>query len=165
MSTDSTPRPGRVAVASFDDYVSAQAAVDHLSDEGFPVEHVTIVGEGLRLVEQVTGRRGFGRAALEGAVNGALLGLFLGFLFGLFSIVDPLVSGLWLGFWGLVIGALIGALLGLAAHAATGGRRDFSSISGTQATRYDVLVQTAHADEAERILAAGRGASSQRRLE
>jgi hypothetical protein len=43
-------------VARFDDYESAQRAVDRLSDDGFPVEKLDVVGSGLRLVERVTGR-------------------------------------------------------------------------------------------------------------
>ena len=37
-------------VARFDDYESAQRAVDRLSDDGFPVEKLDVVGFGLRLV-------------------------------------------------------------------------------------------------------------------
>ena len=54
----------RRAIASYDSYAEAQKAVDSLSDEGFPVERVSIVAEDLRFVEQVTGRRGYGQAAL-----------------------------------------------------------------------------------------------------
>ena len=43
---------------SVPDYARAQAIVDQLSDAGFPVEHVRIVGTGLRTVEQVLGRGG-----------------------------------------------------------------------------------------------------------
>ena len=42
-------RPRRT-VASYDDYPQAERAVDYLSDHGFPVEHVAIVGHGLRYV-------------------------------------------------------------------------------------------------------------------
>jgi len=49
-------RPDRVLVASFRQYLDAQRAVDYLSDEKFPVERSSIVGEGLKIVEQVTGR-------------------------------------------------------------------------------------------------------------
>ena len=42
-------------VARFDEYSSAQRAVDWLSDDGFPVEQLDIVGSDLRLVERVTG--------------------------------------------------------------------------------------------------------------
>ena len=37
-------------VASFTDYLSAQRLVDRMSDDGFPVEHVRIVGDGIRTV-------------------------------------------------------------------------------------------------------------------
>jgi hypothetical protein len=43
-------------VARFDDYASAQRAVDRLSNDGFPVGKLDIAGSGLRLVERVTGR-------------------------------------------------------------------------------------------------------------
>lgn len=42
-------------VASFATYAEAQHAVDMLSDEGFPVEHLAIVGTDLRQVETITG--------------------------------------------------------------------------------------------------------------
>src|ERR687885_143487 len=85
--------PRRV-VASYDSYAEAQRAVDYLSDERFQVERISIVAEDLRFVEQVTGRMGYGRAALQGAGSGALIGAFFGFFLGLFSIIDPLVSAL-----------------------------------------------------------------------
>ena len=43
--------------ARFDDYESAQRAVDRLSDDGFPVEKLDIVGSGLRLVERTDADR------------------------------------------------------------------------------------------------------------
>lgn len=43
-------------VARFEDYETAQHAVDYLSDDGFPVEKLDIVGSDLRLIERVTGR-------------------------------------------------------------------------------------------------------------
>ncbi|MDP8930333.1 MAG: glycine zipper family protein, partial [Actinomycetota bacterium] len=68
-----TRRGGRRSVATFNRYPDAQRAVDYLSDERFPVQHVSIVGEGLRLVEDVTGRRGYVEAALGGATAGAVV--------------------------------------------------------------------------------------------
>jgi hypothetical protein len=41
----------RRVVASFATYTEAQRAVDYLSDQRFPVEHVAIIAEGLRFVE------------------------------------------------------------------------------------------------------------------
>lgn len=147
-----TPLPvGRYALGSYPDYPQAQAVVDHLSDQGFPVETVTIVGADLRLVERVTGRLTRGRAAAAGALSTAWLGLLFGLLLGLFA--ESGTALLALVVYAVLFGAVFGAALGFAAHAATGGRRDFSSTSGLAATRYEVLVEHERAEEAERILA------------
>src|ERR671912_335605 len=113
--------PRRVVVASYDSYPEAQRAVDYLSDERFPVERVAIVAEDLRFVEQVTGRLGYGQAALQGAGSGAVIGALFGFFLGLFSLADPLVSALILVLYGLVFGAIVGAILGLIFYALSGG--------------------------------------------
>jgi hypothetical protein len=65
---------GRDTVASYATYVEAQRAVDALSDAGFPVDKVDIVGHGLSLVERVTGRLTTARAAGAGALSGAWFG-------------------------------------------------------------------------------------------
>lgn len=103
-------------------YDEAQRLVDRLSDAGFPVEHVRLVGTDLRLVEQVTGRMTYGKAALYGAASGAWLGL----------------------------------LIGLLGHAATGGRRDFSSVQGLEASSYEILVEAEYFEAATAKLDASR---------
>ena len=138
-------QPRRVVVASYESYPEAQRAVDHLSDERFPVERVAIVAEDLRLVEQVTGRMGYGRAALQGAGLGAVIGFVLGLFFGLFSFY---VAILW-----LIYGAIVGAIMGLVGHSLSGGQRDFSSVEGIQAGRYNVMTDEEVADEASQLLA------------
>lgn len=150
-----TPTPGatRVAVSTHGTYQEAQAAVDRLSDDGFPVERSAIVGSDLRYVEQVTGRLTSLRAALSGAASGALLGLFLGVLFGFLSFFEPVTSAIVLGLWGLVLGAVLGAVIGFVGHAVQGGRRDFSSAGGIQATRFMVQVDADLVEEARRVLA------------
>lgn len=145
--------PPRRAVASYGNYQEAQRAVDYLSDQKFPVERVAIVGEGLRLVEQVTGRLDIGRAALSGAGSGAITGAVIGFIFGLFNWITPIISGLALALAGLILGAIIGLIFGLIAYALSGGRRDFTSVSGMQAERYNVTVDEEVAAEADRLLA------------
>jgi hypothetical protein len=142
----------RRMVASYGTYAEAQGAVDRLADGGFPVERLSIVAEGLRFEERVTGRKGYGRAALEGLGAGALPGALVGFVFGLFSLVDPLVSGLLLAFYGLLFGALIGAAFGLVSHALSGGRRDFSSVGAMRAESYDVVADEEVAESAARRL-------------
>jgi hypothetical protein len=154
MAISESPAPSatRRTVASVTSYADAERAVDTLSDRGFPVEHVAIVGTGLRYIEQVSGRVTTGRAALMGLGYGAMLGLFWGLLFGLFFTVD---SG---GFFGvlaysLLVGIVFGAIFGAVSHSAAGGRRDFASAAQTLADRYEVQVDEAFADQAQRLLA------------
>ena len=49
---------------------------------------------------------------------------------------------------------IIGGFIGVLAHALTGGKRDFSSVSAVRAQRYDVVADNEWADRAERELAA-----------
>ena len=138
----------RQILATYERYEDAQAAVDRLSDEGFPVEHTAIVGSELRLVEQITGRVTTGRAAASGAASGAMVGLLIGLVFGLLAFFQPVTSAIVLGLWGLVLGAVIGAIGGALAHAMTSGRRDFSSVRSLRPGRYDILVDAGHYDQA-----------------
>lgn len=126
-------------------YAEAQRIVDALSDAEFPVEHVRIVGTGLRSVEQVTGRMTNGRAALYGAGSGAWLGLMIGLLLGIFAV------GAWLPvvLWSVVLGAVWGLVLGLIGHAVTGGKRDFRSVQGFEADAYDILVEAEYTGMAD----------------
>jgi hypothetical protein len=137
------------AVASYTSYESAQAAVDRLSDDGFPVEHLDIVGSDLRLVERVTGRLTKGRAATAGMASGAWFGLMIGLVIGLFT-----TGANWLGvvLGGIVIGAIWGGLFGYAGHAATRGRRDFSSTKTLVAMKYDVIARNGQSEAAKEVL-------------
>ncbi|MGW6928920.1 general stress protein [Lentzea sp. NPDC054927] len=136
-------------LASYPDYSDAQRLVDRMSDDGFPVESVRIVGEGVRTVEQVTGRMTRGRAAVAGAVSGAWFGVLIGLLFGLFT--DG-AGWVWLLLISLAIGAFWGAVFGFVAHWSTRGRRDFSSVMTLQAQRYEVHVDKAQAARAARYV-------------
>ena len=137
-------------VARFDDYREAQRAVDQLSDNGFPVEKLDIVGSDLRLVERVTGRLTKARAASAGAVSGLWAGLLIGVLLGLFT-----TGHAWLGVVAVAasFGVLGGALFGFAAHAMTRGQRDFSSVRVLSAGRYDLIAREGSADRARTMLA------------
>src|SRR4051812_35366723 len=142
------PAGPTVVVGSYPEYALAQRAVDHLSDNKFPVERTSIIGTDLRLVERVLGRLTVGRAALAGAASGAWFGLFIGLLFGIFS------DRAWLAvlITTILIGAVWGAIFGAIAHAMTGGRRDFTSRSTLTASQYAVTVQADVADQARQLL-------------
>jgi hypothetical protein len=141
----------RTTVATYGSYREAERAVDYLSDQGFPVERVAIVGTGLKTVEQVAGRLTTGRAALAGAGQGAMIGLFFGLLFGIFFTVAE--DFFFVVLYGVVAGALFGAIFGAIAQAATGGRRDFASITATTAERYELQVDYEVSAQAKQILA------------
>ncbi len=151
MSASVSMPLGGVQVGSYDGYEQAQAAVDYLADEKFPVENVTIIGSDLRQVERVLGRMTTGRAIAAGAAGGAWWGLFVGLLLGIFS-EDG--AG-WVGavLTGLLVGLAFGALFGWMGYAATQGKRDFTSTSTIVAGRYDVMCAPAHAEQAREILA------------
>lgn len=136
-------------VARYDDYEGAQRAVDQLSDDGFPVEKLDIIGSELRLVERVTGRLTKARAAAAGALSGMWGGLLIGILFGLFT-----TGHAWLAIVaaGLGLGILWGAVFGFVAHLATRGKRDFSSLRGLSAAHYDLVAREGSADRARAML-------------
>jgi hypothetical protein len=148
MTTDA-PSADRTVVASYSDYSRAQRAVDFLSDEKFPVEHVAIIGTGLKLVETVTGRLTAGRAALAGASAG----LWFGVLIGLFVAIFSTGTDTWaLILWGAIWGLIAGAVFSLIAYAFTGGRRDFVSFKELRADTYDIAVNSSHAEAARSTL-------------
>ena len=156
MSLNRTSRPPAVPtpprgeqIAAYDTYLEAQRAVDHLSDKEFPVQHVTIVGRDLQMVERVTGRLTYSRVALAGLATGAWFGLFVGLLLslvatpeGAFGAVVPAVA----------IGAAFGILFSVISYSFTGGKRDFTSASQIVASTYAVLCAGEQAHRARSLL-------------
>jgi hypothetical protein len=147
-----TGPPRRRTVATFKTYRDAERAVDYLADNRFPVDHVSIVGRDLRLVEYVTGRVTWGDAALRGAISGAVVGALIGWLFVVFDWSSATVARGWLVVDGLWFGAVVGALMGLFTYALMRGRRDFASVGGMEAEYYDVVVDEELAGEAAQLL-------------
>jgi hypothetical protein len=148
-------RAARRTIASFGRYDDAERAVDRLSDLGFPVERVAIIGQDLQTVEQVTGKMDYPRAAWRGALSGAVPGALIGWIFGLFNWVNPLITAVLLALYGALIGAVIGAIVGLIVYALQRGRRDFASVTVMRPQRYEVVVDDEVADEAARLLGTG----------
>ncbi|GAA4681022.1 YflT domain-containing protein [Frondihabitans cladoniiphilus] len=136
-------------VATYTKYEDAQRAVDKLSDDGFPVENVSIVGHDIRTVENVSGRLTNGKAALRGVSGGAWFGLLIGILFSFFV---PGVNAIGIIILAIVLGGVWGALFGFIGHAATRGQRDFSSVKTMEAGRYEVLVRGEFAARASQML-------------
>jgi hypothetical protein len=139
------------SIARFSSYADAQRAVDYLSDEGFPVEHLTIVGSDLRQVERVTGRMTNWKAALVGAGTGAWFGALIGLILSLFARSGTGVILIIL--WAALYGAVFGAIWGFVAHLFTRGERDFSTLGATIATRFEVYCTPENAERASQMLA------------
>jgi hypothetical protein len=115
------------------------------------VQHVSIVGSDLKMVENVLGRLTRGRAAMAGAASGAWFGLFVGVLLSLFASKDT--NGFGLVVVALLYGSVFGAIFGFVGHALSGGKRDFTSRSKIVASSYDVHCTWAEADKAREVLA------------
>ena len=137
-------------IASYSDYAGAQRAGDHLSDNEFPVQHTSIGGADLRLVENVLGRLTGGKAAASGAMGGLWFGFLIGLFLGLFA--DRATDWIWIVLWGCLWGLIAGALFGWVGYKAMGGRRDFVSASQIVAARYDVVVDPSVAERARNIV-------------
>ena len=138
-----------VSVAAYPRYAQAQRALAYLSVNRFPVEHASIVGSDLSMVETAAGRMTTGRATRRGAAAGAWLGLFIGVMFGLFG------RHSW---WGVVaagvaIGGVWGAILGVVARAGASGRRGLIPRGALAAGSYEILVEAGHAEKARSMLA------------
>lgn len=151
--------PTGTEVASYATYLEAQQGVDFLSENGFDVSAITIVGSDLHLVERVTGRLTIARAALSGASNGGLWGALFGMLMS--AGAGGAATGAWV-FGGLLGGALLGMGLSALAYTARGGRRDFVSSSQVVASRYAVLASS-DIDTAYRLLQRTPGNQSRAR--
>ncbi|MEV8371099.1 general stress protein [Kribbella sp. NPDC056861] len=139
-----------VSVGAFSSYADAQRAVDHLSDNGFPVEHLTIIGSDLKQVEQVVGRMTKWRAALAGAGTGAWFGGLVGLLLSLFAASGTEI--LVVIAWALLYGAVFGAVWGFVAQLLTFGQRDFVTVGATVASRFDVYSAPEYAERATEML-------------
>ena len=149
IAADPSAVGSRQVIARYPTYRQAQQAVDLLADSSFPVEHTSIVGRDLTLVEQITGRLTKTRATLMGAGAGAWFGLFIGLFFGLFT-VGPEWLGLVIA--GILIGVAWGAIFGFVAHWATRGQRDFLSASALVAARYELDVDDPYVERARALL-------------
>lgn len=153
--SDNTPaqlrdraKPEGWPVGSFESYAQAQAAVDMLADNNFPVDKLTIVGIDLMEVERVVGKLTWGRVLIGGAASGAWMGLFV-------AVVMGMVSGTWGAalMMGIPLGVVFGMGLAAVQYASTNGKRDFASSTHIVAGRYDVLCHPSAAREARDAIA------------
>jgi hypothetical protein len=143
------------SVGIYPTYAEAQKAVDYLSDEKFPVQNLAIVGTDLKSVERVLGRKNWATVIGQGVQSGLSTGLLVALVMLLFGRPS---SWLFLLLFSLVIGIALGVGFSAAAYAMTHGRRDFTSVTQTVATKYEVLCEHKVAAEAREKLTQMPGA-------
>lgn len=145
--------PTGETIGSYTSYLDAQKAVDYLADEKFPVRHVSIVGNDLKIVERVTGKLSYPRVALTGAMTGAWFGLFIGVMLSFFDSASNAGAPYINVFTAVLLGAALWMLFAIIGYAAQRGKRDFTSTNQVLATSYDVIVTADVAMDARRLLA------------
>ncbi len=139
----------------FDTYADAQKAVDHLADNNFPVGNLAIVGTDLRLVERVTGRRTWGTVLGQGVMSGLSTGFIVAIVM---MILFPSQDFLGQLLTALVIGVVIGLVFAVLGYLLSRGQRDFTSVSQTVATKYELLSEHKVVAQARELLAQAPGA-------
>jgi hypothetical protein len=137
------------SVGIYQTYADAQKAVDYLADQRFEVQNLAIVGTDLKSVERVLGRRSWGTVIVQGLQSGLSTGLLVGVLLLIFTKPGSVLLLLLVA---LAIGIVLGIVFNAAAYAMTGGRRDFTSVTQTVATKYEVLCEHKVAAQAREML-------------
>jgi hypothetical protein len=137
------------SVGIYNSYADAQKAVDYLADEKFEVQNLAIVGTDLKSVERVLGRRNWGTVITQGMQSGISTGLLVALVMLIFA--QP-GSFLLLLAVSLAIGIALGVGFSAAAYAMSRGKRDFTSITQTVATKYEVLCEHKVAAQAREML-------------
>lgn len=136
------------SVGTFAKYDDAQAAVDHLADQKFPVENLAIVGTDLKLVERVRGRRDWSTvlssAVTSGVSTGVVVGLLL-MLFGQSPSVTMFVAA-------LVLAIVVSVVFNAIGYALSSGKRDFVSITQTVPNQFEILCEHKFAAQARELL-------------
>jgi hypothetical protein len=137
------------SVGIYQTYAEAQKAVDYLADQRFEVQNLAIVGTDLKSVERVLGRRSWGTVIVQGLQSGLSTGLLVALVMLIFTKPGSVLLLLLVA---LAIGVVLGIVFNAGAYAMTRGRRDFTSVTQTVATKYEVLCEHKVAAQAREML-------------
>ncbi len=137
------------SVGIYSSYADAQKAVDYLADEKFEVQNLAIVGTDLKSVERVLGRRTWSTVILQGVQSGVSTGLLVAIVLLIFV---PVQSFFVLLLSALAIGVALGVGCAAAGYGLSRGKRDFTSVTQTVATKYEVLCEHKVAGKAREML-------------
>ena len=143
------------SVGIYNSYEDAQKAVDYLADHKFEVQNLAIVGTDLKSVERVLGRRNWGTVITQGMQSGISTGLLVALVMLIFTRPQSFLVLLAVA---LAIGIALGIGFSAAGYAMSRGKRDFTSITQTVATKYEVLCEHKVAAQAREMLQGMPGA-------
>ena len=146
--------PSDVTIAVFDNHLSADAAVKALTDGGFPMTSLSVVGQGYHTEEKVVGFYNVGnRIAFwgsRGAFWGGLWGFFLGGVFLSTPLVGPIV----------VVGYLVAAVIsGLEGAAVVGGLGALGAALFSLGAPKDTAIKYEEAVKADRFFVMAHGSA------
>jgi len=137
--------PEGETLASFEVYPDAQELIHTLVAHGVPPRSLSILGSDVTMVERVSGKIGYGRAALSAAMSGSWLGLLGGITFVILSpddLVTPILAG-------LLIGAGLGMVTGMVLFSlGRGPKRRYRSTQQVIAKTYRVVVDPGQSEAA-----------------
>ena len=147
--------PQGEVVAEFSQYLEATQFVEKLVRHNFPAGAIAIVGSDLRTVERIRGKLSYSRLAIGGAVTGSWLGLIYGILFtGSTTAATAFEPAQYTGVvQAIVIGAGIGMLFNVIRFSLAKSKRSFVSQSAVVASKYQVQVPAALANQAKEAAA------------
>ncbi len=144
------------AVGIFDTHDAAEAAIKALTEAGFPMKHLSVIGKGYHTEEKVVGFYNIGDRVRfwgsRGAFWGGLWGLFSG---GVFMVVPVIGHVIVLGYLAaMAVSAVEGAVVvggfsALSAALASIGVPKDSVISSETALEADNFLVVVHGDAAE----------------
>lgn len=140
-------RPRSVAV--YDEYADAAQAVDYLSDRGFPVHTLSIVGTDLKSFEKVTGELSWSKVLLAGFTQGIAWAFMVALLM---YMMNPEISFVSTLLFALIGFGLVGMGMSAIQYRMRGGKRDFTSATGIIATHYEIFAEESVVATARRLL-------------
>lgn len=140
------------SIGVYTTYGDAQKAVDSLADQNFPVGNLAIVGTDLKLIERVTGRKTWGTVLTQGVSSGLSTALMVALIMWF---ITPERSVLSIFAMALLVGIGIGVAFAAIGHLASKGQRDFTSVSQTIPSKFEILCEHKVAADARALLSKG----------
>ena len=144
------------AVASFDNHAAAEAAVKALTEEGFDIKKLSVIGKGYHTEEKPLGFYNVGDRikfwGANGAMWGGLWGLFFGGLFVTVPVIGPVFV---VGYMAAIAASALESAVVVGGISAIGAALYSIGIPRNSVVRYDSLIK------ADKFLVVAHGTSEE----